>query len=59
MHNIKWLSFFKYEKCDKNNIIYNWYVLGVVHNCQHLLISTESTNLGGGRGAEASYRTIF
>ena len=29
-------------------------VLGVVHNCQHLLISTESTNLGGGRGAEAS-----
>ena len=28
--------------------------LGVVHNCQHLSISTESTNLGGGRGAEAS-----
>ena len=23
---------------------------GVVHNCQHLPISTESTNLGGGRG---------
>ena len=22
----------KYEKCDKNNIIYNLYVLGVVHN---------------------------
>ena len=22
--------------------------LGVVHNCQHLPISTESTNLGGG-----------
>ena len=33
--------------------------LGVVHNCQHLPISTESTNLGGGRGAEASYRTIL
>ena len=29
-------------------------VLGVVHNCQHLPISTESTNLGGGRGAEVS-----
>ena len=32
-------------------------MLGVVHNCQHLLISRESTNLGeggGGRGAEAS-----
>ena len=28
--------------------------LGVVHNCQHLPISTESTNLGGGRGAEVS-----
>ncbi len=28
--------------------------LGVVHNCQHLPISTESTNLGGGSGAEAS-----
>ena len=27
--------------------------LGVVHNCQHLPISTQSTNLGGGRGAEA------
>ena len=33
--------------------------LGVVHNCQHLPISTESTNLGGGRGAEASQSTIF
>ena len=28
--------------------------LGVVHNCQHLPISTESTNLAGGRVAEAS-----
>ena len=25
-------------------------VLGIVHNCQHLPNSTESTNLGGGRG---------
>ena len=31
-----------------------WPSLGVVHNCQHLPISTQSTNLGGGRGAEAS-----
>ena len=30
------------------------FVLGVVHNCQHLPISTQSTNLGGGEGAEAS-----
>ena len=29
------------------------YNYGVVHNCQHLPISTQSTNLGGG-GAEAS-----
>ena len=30
-------------------------LLGVVHNCQHLPISTESTNLGeGGGGAETS-----
>ena len=29
--------------------------VGIVHNCQHLLISTDSTNLGGGRGgAETS-----
>ena len=26
--------------------------LGVVHNCQHLPISTESTNLGGGGRGE-------
>ena len=30
-------------------------MLGVVHNnCQHFPISTESTNLGEGGGAEAS-----
>ena len=28
--------------------------LGVVHNCQHLPISTESTNLGGGGGGEGA-----
>ena len=28
--------------------------LGVVHNDQHLPISTDSTNLVGGRGAGAS-----
>ena len=27
---------------------------GVVHNCQHLPISTESTNLGGGGGGEGA-----
>ena len=35
-------------------IINRYANLGVVHNCQHLPISTESTNFGGGRGVEAS-----
>ena len=41
--------------CQSGNITY----LGVVHNCQHLPISTESTNLGGGRGAEYELAYYF
>ena len=33
--------------------------LGVVHNCQHLPISTESTNLGGGGGGEGASVLFF
>ena len=34
-------------------------ILGVVHNCQHLPISTESTNLGGGGGGEGASVLFF
>ena len=40
------------EWCQRN--VRSDVYLGVVHNCQHLPISTESTNLGGGGGGEGA-----
>ena len=37
----------------------NIFWLGVIHNCQHLPISTESTNLGGGRAPWAKLAYYF